>query len=115
MDGDAPEHCRQTRLRIRLALWAYAYEIADDPIVSDDTFDKAAALVDVTVRTGNALLDTFFAEKFDATTGMWVREHPELDKLEAIYLMTRKPPNAQWVRVGADIYEYELPQREGEA
>jgi hypothetical protein len=102
------EHCHETRRRIQVALWAYAYEIADDPIVTDAVFDAVSSQIDVSIQTGNALLDKFFAEKFDASTGMWVRDHPELDKLEALYLMTRKPPHARWVRIGAEIYEYEL-------
>ena len=33
---------RERRRRINVALWAYAYEERDDPIVDDATFDRVS-------------------------------------------------------------------------
>lgn len=75
------------QLRICIALWAYAYEFEDSPLVSDAIFDKVALEVekDRFTETGNQKLDKFFAEQFNAHTGQWVRLHPELNKLRDLY------------------------------
>ncbi|MEC4629921.1 hypothetical protein VSS86_19560, partial [Bacillus safensis] len=75
----------ERRRRIRVALWAYAYEIADNPMVDDATFDEEAKKIDVQVSTGNTKLDLWFRKNFSAFTGSWVRQHPELHKLAALY------------------------------
>ena len=36
--------CSETRARINVALYAYAYEIKDDPLVSDAEFDELCAV-----------------------------------------------------------------------
>lgn len=59
------------RARIKIAVMAYAYEIADDALVSDEEYDK--------------LLDDFFKDEFTPDTGMWIHNHPEIDKIAAIY------------------------------
>lgn len=75
----------ERRRRIRVALWAYAYEIANDELVPDAVFDREALLIDPKVPTGHRVLDRFFREKFASYTGQWVNEHPELHKLAALY------------------------------
>jgi hypothetical protein len=75
------------RDRIRIALFAYAYEIANDPLISDSDYDKLAQRVEqnLHVETGNGELDFWFFDCFEAHTGMWVHQHPELDKLRNLY------------------------------
>jgi len=71
--------------RILVAIWAYAYEIADDPLVSDAVFDYEAAQIDPTVSTGRSRLDEFFATEFSPDTGQWVHKHPHPNKLAYHY------------------------------
>jgi len=75
----------ERRNRVRLALWAYAYEFEDDPLVADAEFDVLAAKIRPEVETGFPKLDNFFQTEFVAHTGQWVRGHPELRRLAALY------------------------------
>ena len=77
---------QEIRNRIRLSVAAYAYEYKDDPIMSDDNFDKLAKEINPEEKTGNRKLDKFFKKEFSADTGMWIHRHPEKNKLEQIYL-----------------------------
>lgn len=76
---------RERRNRTRVALAALAYEIYDNPLMSDAEFDMLCARIDPTVDTGNPALDYFFETEFSPNTGSWVHYHPELDKLHALY------------------------------
>lgn len=78
----APEACFQRRLRIILAMAAYSYEFEHTSILSDADFDAMCLLVDTSVGTGCPELDLFFMEEFDPSTGQWIHNHPELDKLK---------------------------------
>tara|TARA_B100000287_G_C20206009_1_gene612051 strand:+ start:176 stop:436 length:261 start_codon:yes stop_codon:yes gene_type:complete len=80
----------EIRNRIRLSLAAYAYEYKDDPIMSDDEFDSLAKKINVDKSTGNRKLDNFFKKHFETDTGMWIRKHPELSKIDFIYQNYRK-------------------------
>tara|TARA_B100000579_G_scaffold193422_1_gene158073 strand:+ start:686 stop:946 length:261 start_codon:yes stop_codon:yes gene_type:complete len=80
----------EIRNRIRLSLAAYAYEYKDDPIMSDDEFDSLAKKINVNEKTGNRKLDNFFKKHFETDTGMWIRKHPELNKIDFIYQKYRK-------------------------
>lgn len=71
--------------RIKLSVAAYAYEIMDDPIMSDRRFDKLAEGIVRGVDTGNPVLDRFFDTVFSPMTGMWIREHPDLEGIRLIY------------------------------
>lgn len=82
MKGVNPE----IRNRIRVSVAAFAYEIENDPIMSDAEFDKLAGQINPDVSTGNDDLDHFFWTFFAPDTGMWVRNHPEIDGLRRIYL-----------------------------
>lgn len=71
--------------RILIAIYAYAYEIKNDPIVSDEEFDRLASEIVETKSTGNEKLDDFFKNEFDMFTSLWIHKHPELDKIAQIY------------------------------
>ena len=75
----------ERRRRISLSVATYAYEIADNPIMDDAMWDWTAAQIDRRVPTGHPLLDEFFLTQFSAMTGMWIHQHPELEKIKAIY------------------------------
>ena len=75
----------ETRRRILLSVYAAAYEIHNDSLISDEKFDKMSLEVDLTIKTKNKKMDKWFKENFDSSTGMWVRKHPEIKKLEIIY------------------------------
>lgn len=60
----------QTRLRIRLAVAAWAYEVYNVSIMSDAEYDALSKEVDVSINTGNAVMDSFFRQHFDASTGL---------------------------------------------
>lgn len=81
---------QEIRNRILVSVWAFAYEMMDDSMVDDAAYDLLALKVDVNMRTSyrgkdNRRLDKFFREQFAPDTGMWVRSHPELKKLKALY------------------------------
>jgi hypothetical protein len=71
----------ERRRRIRVACWAYAYEVLDVSLVSDHRFDEECKLIDPKVSTGNPRLDSFFRKTFSAHTGQWVHKHPDITRL----------------------------------
>lgn len=85
----------EKRKRIRLSALAYAYEIEDDPLASDEDFDRLAASIDPSIRTGNDKLDEFFRSQFSPHTGQWVRSHPELNKLRRLVATLRSSRSGQ--------------------
>lgn len=76
---------KQTRLRIKLAIYAYAYEIENQSLISDEEYDKMSLEVDTSIKTSNRKMDNFFKKHFDPSTGVWVRKHPEIRKLSYLY------------------------------
>ena len=76
---------KERRRRITVAHAAYAYECMDDPIMSDTRYDALAESIDPRMSTGHAVLDTFFREEFTPMTGMWIRDHPEIEGIERLY------------------------------
>ena len=76
---------RETRLRIRLTIAAYAYEVESDSIISDHEFDDLCKKVDLTVKTGNRKMDNFFKKHFDPSTGQWIHNHPDQSTLQHLY------------------------------
>lgn len=80
----------ERRNRIRLSVAAYAYEYKDDPILSDEDFDKLSYKINTSVKTGNRKLDNFFKKNFNPDTGMWIRKHPDKAGLEDIYVRVYK-------------------------
>lgn len=79
----------ETRNRIRVAVAAFAYEVENDPIISDAEFDRLAASIRPTVLTGNTRLDWFFLTQFDPSTGQWVHRHPDKPGLARTLKMIR--------------------------
>lgn len=77
--------CDETRRRVRLTVWAYAYEIENDPLVDDATFDRECREVDLAARTKRPDLDDWWIDNFDPSTGMWIRQHPEIKRAAALY------------------------------
>lgn len=80
----------ERRNRIRVAMAAYAYELEDDPIMSDAEYDQLALRIRPQLETGHAVLDRFFREEFSPHTGLWVRNHPEKEKLKQQYQSWKK-------------------------
>ena len=75
----------ETRRRIKLSVYAYAYEFMNDSLVDDAEFDRLSQEIDLTINTGNEEIDSFFAKEFIADSGMWIRKHPNLDRVREIY------------------------------
>jgi hypothetical protein len=75
----------ERRRRIRVSLFAYAYEVKDNPLVSDSYFDKLCLEIKPAVGTGKLKLDKFFKNVFEPHTGQWIHKHPELNKVAALY------------------------------
>jgi hypothetical protein len=75
---------RETRRRIKLCVWAYAYEFHDS-VVPDYLFDVEAYQVDLSVHTDRLDLDFWFIAEFIPDSGMWIHKHPELDKIKQLY------------------------------
>jgi len=82
---DARWRMKEIRNRIRLSIYAYAYEIKNESLISDAEFDKMALEIDPTIGTSNEKLDDFFFEEFDPSTGQWIHKHPELEKIAKLY------------------------------
>ena len=92
----------QTLIRMRLAAAAYAYEIDDDPFISDEEFDYACTLIDLRIDTTRPDLDAYFRRHFDKSTGMWIHKHPELSKVEE-YLWRLRNPEEYRAQMEADL------------
>lgn len=75
----------EAELRFKVALYAYAYEIESDSLVSDTEFDRLAAMIDPKRVTGDVKLDRFFAKEFAPHTGSWVHAYPYLKQLAKAY------------------------------
>jgi hypothetical protein len=86
----SPAATAQRSKRIRLAVYAYAYEIESDPIVDDATFDALSEEIDLSITTGNPKMDKWYKKEFDSCTGQWIHSHPELAGIKRIYNTVRK-------------------------
>lgn len=75
----------EVRRRIRVSIAAYAYEMLDRPIMGDHEFDKLAQSIRPRVGTCHPLLDEFFVTRFSPMTGMWIHDHPELERIKSLY------------------------------
>lgn len=75
----------QKRKRIKVLLWAYAYEIENDSLVDDATFDRTCLEIDLSVQTDDPALDAWFAREFSPHTGQWVWKFPDRPALAALY------------------------------
>jgi hypothetical protein len=78
----------ERRNRIRVLLWAYAYEVHHDSLVSDGAFDEVCARIDVSIKTGRH--DAWFKKNFDKSTGMWIHEFPAIKGIANVYERVKK-------------------------
>ena len=53
--------------------------------MTDAEFDALARSIRPSVRTGDNEMDLFFRIEFNPNTGMWVRGHPHLARIEQLY------------------------------
>ena len=93
------KYCRETRRRIRVAVAAYAYEIENDPVMSDAEYDSLCREIDPDMATGNQPLDVFFMVHFEPDTGQWVHKHPDIPGLKRVYdtvFRDREKPTDDW-------------------
>ena len=81
---------RECRNRIRVAAAAYAYEVENDPIMSDAEYDALAKSIRPSLHTGEPELDAFFARVFSPDTGVWVHHHPDKDGLRRVADIIRR-------------------------
>lgn len=82
----------ERRRRIRLSVFAYAYEFDNTSLISDEEYDKLSRMIDPSIKTGHDVLDKFFETEFEPDTGMWIRKHPELKRVGDLYLRAFKLP-----------------------
>lgn len=75
----------ETRRRILVSLWSFAYEFKNHSMVSDGRFDEECRRVNLSILTNRPDLDFWFNVNFQPHTGMWIHKHPELYKLQQLY------------------------------
>lgn len=78
---------QEIRNRIRLSVAAFAYEIANSPVMSDGEFDSLAGEINPSIETGHEVLDEFFRTDFVNFSGVWIHSHPELEKVKQVFEM----------------------------
>ena len=76
---------QEIRNRIKLSIAAYAYEFLGKSIMTDHEYDELSLKINPNEKTGNDMMDEFFKTQFQPDTGMWIRSHPEIKKLEYLY------------------------------
>ena len=75
----------EVRKRITVAVGAYAYEVANKPVMTDDAWDKLAQSINPKLGTCHPILDEFFHTEFSPMTAMWIHNHPDLEGIERCY------------------------------
>lgn len=90
MTWGTPEEVEK-RKRIFLAIAAYAYEVMNEPLLSDADYDALSASIDLNQSTGNEEADQWFRTNFDPSTGMWILQHPHQARLREL---------AEWILAG---------------
>ena len=81
---------RERHRRIKVTLFAYAYEFENESLISDAEYDALSREINPQISTGHKRLDDFFKRLFSPDTGMWIRQHPEIVKVRAMYHRVRK-------------------------
>ena len=76
---------QEIRNRIKLSIAAYAYEFLGESVMTDHEYDELSLKINPNEKTGNDMMDEFFKTQFQPDTGMWIRSHPEIKKLEYLY------------------------------
>jgi len=84
---------QEIRRRTQVAVWAYACEIKDDPMVSDAIYDQTARLINPQIHTGDEKYDRFFEQEFSPNTGMWIHQFPTTEYLEIYYSAWKRLSN----------------------
>lgn len=77
---------RETRRRIELTMFAFAYELDATSLVDDAVFDRLAIEVDLSINTTRPDLDAWWRANFQPYTGSWIYRHPELERVRRVYL-----------------------------
>lgn len=85
----------EIRNRIRLAIFAYAYEVHNESLILDSEYDALSLKIDKTIITGDKVTDKFFKTEFNPSTGLWIHKHPKLDGIKNIYFRVFKNENIQ--------------------
>lgn len=84
-----------------IAVHALAYEVYNDPFVTDKEYDKLAREINKDIPTDNPKLDAFFKKHYTPDSGQWVYMHPEKTKLHALYrrikTVWRKGPSEEYL------------------
>ena len=75
----------EKRNRILISIYAYSYEFENDSLISDSEYDKLAEEINTKIGTGNRKMDLFFKLNYTPDSGMWIRNHPDLEGLRRIY------------------------------
>lgn len=80
----------EIRRRIRIAVWAYAYEVKADPFVTDAEYDEECRRVNLALDTSyegrdNSEIDAWFRDNFSPDTGQWIWRHPNLPRIASMY------------------------------
>lgn len=83
----------ERRNRIRLSIFAYAYEVENVSLISDHEYDELSLRINIKQKTGNKIMDRFFIKEFNPSTGMWVYNHPQLERIKQLYLTVFKNEN----------------------
>jgi hypothetical protein len=78
-------YSKEIRNRIKLSIAAYAYEFLGDSIMTDHQYDELSLEINPNEKTGNEKMDNFFKTQFEPCTGMWIRKHPEIKRLDYLY------------------------------
>lgn len=73
----------ERRIRIRLCTWAYAYEIASKPLVSDVVYDALAYQSNTQIVTGK--FDDWWKQCYTPYSGVWIHSHPDLEGVRRLY------------------------------
>lgn len=81
----------ERRNRIRLSVAAWAYEHSYRSHLTDKQYDELSRAINPRMATGNPRIDFFFKTHFDPDTGLWIHKHPELEKLEQLYMRVYYP------------------------
>ena len=76
---------QERRNRIRLSVFAYAYEFENHSVITDAEYDALSRRINPSVLTGHAKCDKFFKTQFEPDTGMWIHKHPDLHGIRWLY------------------------------
>lgn len=75
---------KERHRRILVSIWACAYELHATSIVSDAEYDAECLQVNPDIPTGNPTMDKFFKTKFNPNTGVWIHQHPHLQRIKQL-------------------------------